>query len=97
MDGSGHLSNEQAFKAICDILDRHESAGRGLPEHIVLLHRSRQCNCPNLIRRLFTRDARISNRLVLTEQFARSEWVRPSGARPPGAEQLTLFEATRIE
>ena len=61
-----------------------------LPAHIVLLHRSRECNCPALVRKLFSRDARIADRLTLAEQFERSEWLRPSPLRPLVGEQLVL-------
>jgi len=87
MNGSGHLSNAQAFAAIGQILD----SARQLPKHIVLLHRSRECNCPKLVRKFFARDRRIAPRLTLGEQFQRSEWlrVRPS-AKPLIGEQLAL-------
>jgi len=65
MGGAGHLSNQQAFEAIVRILDRMEKSARRLPQHIVLLHRSLECNCPKLIRKLFGRDARIAQRLTL--------------------------------
>jgi len=86
MGGRGHLSNEQAFSAIRDILNRSSR----LPAHIVLLHRSLQCNCPDLVRRLFSRDARIASRLTLAHQFERSDWLRPSALRPLVGEQLVL-------
>jgi phosphoribosyl 1,2-cyclic phosphodiesterase len=90
MGGSGHLSNQQAFEAIRAILDRCQRTRRRLPEHIVLLHRSRQCNCPRLLRRLFQQDRRIAPRLTLAEQFDRSEWLRARTMRPWIGEQLTL-------
>jgi phosphoribosyl 1,2-cyclic phosphodiesterase len=79
MGGSGHLSNQQAFAAVRAILDRCERGGRALPEHIVLLHRSRQCNCPRLVRRVFGQDGRITGRLTLAEQDAPTPWL---AARP---------------
>ncbi len=79
MGGKGHLSNEQAFAFVGKVLDRCEKRQLGLPQNVVLLHRSRQCNCPNLLRALFARDARIAPRLVLTEQYERTEWIRPRG------------------
>lgn len=88
--GRGHLSNEQAFDAVRKVLDRCQRAGLALPEHIVLLHRSRECNCPKLLRNLFARDARIAPRLTLTEQFSRTEWIRPRGDQPLAGEQLQL-------
>jgi phosphoribosyl 1,2-cyclic phosphodiesterase len=45
--GRGHLSNQQAFDAVRQVFDRCQRRGLALPEHIVLLHRSRQCNCPH--------------------------------------------------
>jgi phosphoribosyl 1,2-cyclic phosphodiesterase len=88
--GRGHLSNQQAFDAVRKVLDRCEQAGQRLPEHIVLLHRSRECNCPKLLRAMFSRDVRIASRLTLSEQFARTEWIRPRHLRPLAGEQLQL-------
>lgn len=72
MNGAGHLSNEQAFDAVQRIVD---NCPRGGPSHIVLLHPSRQCNCPNLVRRLFEADARLATRLTLTEQTQPTVWL----------------------
>ena len=47
MDGEGHLSNEQSLAAICHI------ASESSLQHIVLLHLSRQCNSPSIIRDLY--------------------------------------------
>jgi phosphoribosyl 1,2-cyclic phosphodiesterase len=90
MGGWGHLSNEQAFEAVRKVLRRSETRGLKLPSRIVLLHRSRECNCPDLVRRLFTRDARIAPRLVLAEQFERSEWLRANGQAADTGRQLSL-------
>jgi phosphoribosyl 1,2-cyclic phosphodiesterase len=90
MGGRGHLSNDQAFEAVRAILDHGRRLRRPLPEHIVLLHRSRECNCPHLLRRLFERDSRIAPRLTLAEQFERSEWLRLRPAGPRIGEQLVL-------
>jgi phosphoribosyl 1,2-cyclic phosphodiesterase len=91
MGGRGHLSNQQAFDAIRAICDRcGQSTGGRFPEHIVLLHRSRACNCPKLLRRMFSADRRIFSRLTLAEQFRRTEWLRCAKVRPRAGEQLTL-------
>ena len=90
MGGSGHLSNHQAYDAVRAILDRAEQARRRLPRHIVLLHRSRQCNCPRLLRSFFERDRRIAPRLTLGEQYERSEWLRVRNTPPLVGEQLAL-------
>ena len=90
MGGFGHLSNQQALAAVRRVLDRHEIAGTPLPSHVVLLHRSRQCNCPKLLRKLFMTDARLANRLTLAEQFHRSDWLRVGRLRPLVGEQLVL-------
>lgn len=90
MGGRGHLSNEQSFAAVRQILDRHESDGSPLPSHVVLLHRSRQCNCPKLVRKLFLKDERLAGRLTLAEQFERSVWLRVRKMTPLVGEQLEL-------
>ncbi len=90
MGGRGHLSNQQAFDAIRRILGRCETRGRHLPQHIVLLHRSRQCNCPQLVRRFFSQDARIATRLTLAEQYERTEWIRTRNTPPLCGEQMRL-------
>jgi phosphoribosyl 1,2-cyclic phosphodiesterase len=89
--GRGHLSNQQAFDAVKQVMDRCEKRGMALPEHVVLLHRSRECNCPKLLRTLFERDTRIRPRLTLSDQFARTEWLRSRGGRPLAGEQLQLM------
>ena len=71
MGGRGHLSNAQALGAIRQMLDRSAKQTGNLPAHIVLLHRSRQCNCPDLVRRMFAADARIGAR----------GWCWPSNTR----------------
>jgi phosphoribosyl 1,2-cyclic phosphodiesterase len=90
MGGRGHLSNDQALAAVRRVLDRAQSTAAPLPSHIVLLHRSRQCNCPTLLRKLFTNDPRIAPRLVLSEQFERTDWLRPKGGVPLAGEQMVL-------
>ena len=87
MGGRGHLSNVQAMAAVKAILDRCERQGHRLPRHVLLLHRSLQCNCPSIVRELFSQDRRLRERLVLTEQFERTDWVRASG-NPCAGEQL---------
>ena len=47
MNGDGHLSNEQSLAAICHIASESDL------QQIVLLHISRQCNSPRLIRNLY--------------------------------------------
>ncbi|MEA2707713.1 MAG: hypothetical protein QOF78_314 [Phycisphaerales bacterium] len=90
MGGAGHLSNDQAYETIRTMLDRCDRKRRRLPAHIVLLHRSRQCNCPKLLRKLFERDERITARLTLAEQFHRSDWLRIRPTPPIVGEQLAL-------
>lgn len=90
MNGRGHLSNDEAFAAIRRILDRSDELHRRLPSHVVLLHRSDECNCPNLVRELFSRDPRLVDRLVLAEQHCRGEWLCPVARPPCLGQQLTL-------
>lgn len=72
MGGRGHLSNQQAFEAVRAILRKSRE---GRPHHVVLLHRSRQCNDPRLLRELFGRDPAVARRLVLTSQSRCSPWL----------------------
>lgn len=88
--GHGHLSNQQALEAVRKILDQRNTNRRDLPRHIVLLHRSRQCNCPQLVRGLFSTDARIANRLTLAEQDQPTTWLRAAGEENFLGRQLEL-------
>jgi phosphoribosyl 1,2-cyclic phosphodiesterase len=90
MGGAGHLSNEQALAAVRRIFDRHESKLVPLPSHVVLLHRSRQCNCPQLLWRLFCSDPRLEPRLTLADQHQRTGWLRPQSLAPRLGQQLTF-------
>jgi phosphoribosyl 1,2-cyclic phosphodiesterase len=91
MGGRGHLSNAEALAAVRHILDQAEQQGQSLPGHIVLLHRSRQCNCPKLLRELFSSDHRIRERLVLAEQNQPTPWLR--ARQRPVFRQLELHWA----
>ena len=86
MGGHGHLSNIQALAAIRKLLDRT----RRFPDHIVLLHRSQECNCPDLVRQLFSTDKRIVSRLTLAQQHERSPWLGRTNRGQYIGEQLTL-------
>ncbi len=71
MGRHGHLSNEQAFEAVRRIV---EGSAPGRPQHIVLLHRSAQCNDPAIVLRVFAQDQSIARRTRLTHQRRRSRW-----------------------
>jgi phosphoribosyl 1,2-cyclic phosphodiesterase len=86
MGGHGHLSNFQALAAIRKLLDRT----RRLPDHIVLLHRSQECNCADLVLQLFSTDRRIASRLTLAQQHERSQWLGRANRRHYVGEQLML-------
>jgi phosphoribosyl 1,2-cyclic phosphodiesterase len=86
MGRRGHLSNHQALAAVRKLLDRT----RRLPDHIVLLHRSQECNCADLVRQLFSTDRRIASRLTLAQQHERSPWLGRANRRQYVGEQLTL-------
>ena len=87
MGHAGHLSNEQAFDAVSRIVAR---SAPGRPQHIVLLHRSAQCNSPECIAEMFGQARDVHRRVRLTEQRRRSRWFT---AQPPAAVhrcQMTL-------
>jgi len=88
MGGRGHLSNSDALAAVLEILNQSQAGGRRLPKHIILLHRSRECNCPRLVRELFGADERIAGRLTLAEQDRATGWL--SAGDRPVALQLEL-------
>jgi phosphoribosyl 1,2-cyclic phosphodiesterase len=76
MGPAGHLSNHQCQDAIRQIVTRNPLGGPGA---IVLLHRSSQCNCPNLLRSLYENDAHLAARLTLSEQHTPSQWLEAAG------------------
>ncbi len=93
MGGAGHLSNLEAMELVRKILDR-TAEKYGLehqPHHIVLLHRSRQCNCPIKLRALFESDARIAPILTLAHQFQRTDWLGAPDRKALPGEQLSMF------
>lgn len=90
MGGRGHLSNDQSFEAVRAIVSRSSRA----PRHIVLLHLSRQCNSPAIVKRVFGADEAVSRRLCITSQAERTGWLRVgAGAEPIAGEQLSMFTA----
>lgn len=64
MGGRGHLSNELALEAIHGIEPR---------EHVVLLHLSRECNCPEQVRAMHEG---ADYALTISEPFTPTRWVR---------------------
>lgn len=63
MDGAGHLSNEEAFRAVRSIAPR---------DAVVLLHLSRQCNTPDLATSPHVgRDYK----LICADQFEPTPWL----------------------
>ena len=92
MGGAGHLSNAQAFELVQSVFNAAACDGTNtLPSHVVLLHRSRQCNCPEIVRRVFSADARIRDRLTLSHSFERTDWLKPVVRAALPGEQLRLF------
>lgn len=76
MNGSGHLSNQQAAEAVTAIA---ATCADGGPRAVVLLHRSRDCNHPRKIRKLYDALPVLRRRLILAEQRRRTRWI----ALPP--------------
>jgi ribonuclease BN (tRNA processing enzyme) len=86
LSDSGHLSNEQSFEAIRQIA---AASPGGNPRHVLLMHRSQQCNHPTKVRRVFERDPQLSRRVVLTEQRRRTRWF---AAKPlPAVQRAQAF------
>ena len=60
--GHGHLSNREAMEAVSRLAERHE------PSAIALLHLSRDCNHPDLVRKLWESECpRLSDRLHIAD------------------------------
>ncbi len=77
MGGLGHLSNHQALEAILRI------DGAGTLGHVVLLHLSRQCNDPRLVKRLYAEQApHLLGRLTITNQYVPTPMLHISRGSP---------------
>lgn len=72
LSDSGHLSNDQALAAVRRIA---ELSPHGNPRHVVLLHRSGQCNHPTKVRRCFEQDPALMRRVTQTDQRRRTRWI----------------------
>lgn len=74
MNGSGHLSNEQALEAVREI-ERRSRLG-----HIALLHLSRECNCPRHVAGLWKREMpHVMGRLTIASQHEPTPLLKVSG------------------
>lgn len=87
MGGRGHISNDEAFDAVKRIVDR---SGDRSPQHVVLLHRSNQCNEPALVEQVFNQDPGIGRRVVLTHQRRRTKWIEVKRSKASRANQMRL-------
>ncbi len=88
MNGAGHLSNEQAFSAVLNIVEKSDTP----PAHIIKLHLSRQCNDPRIVADQYRQHPNLAKRLTIADQFQPSGWLSPDGSRKPiVGEQLQMF------
>jgi len=91
MGGLGHLSNEQALEAVTHI------ARRGELHHIALLHLSRKCNDPAIVRSLFARRAPdLLGRLTITNQHEPTPLLHVGAPRvgaPRAGRQIDFLES----
>ncbi len=87
MGMAGHLSNEAVFAAVQRVVDKSPI---GSPQHVVLLHGSRQCNHENIIRRVFAQDPRLKDRITLTHQRRRTRWLTVRPLQPMAHGQMRL-------
>jgi phosphoribosyl 1,2-cyclic phosphodiesterase len=77
MGGAGHLSNTEALDAVMRL-----DADRPL-SRVVLLHLSRECNCPHLLRSLWEREApSLADRLSIAHQATPLGPIRVAVALP---------------
>ena len=72
LSDSGHLSNDQAFEAVQQIA---LASPHGNPRHILLLHRSSQCNHEMKVLRTFAQSPMLAKRVLLTHPRRRTRWL----------------------
>ncbi len=78
MGGLGHLSNEQALEAVLAM------TGGGSLQQLVLLHLSRRCNDPQLVKRLYATEApHLLGCLTISNQFAPTPMLHVTGVGGP--------------
>jgi phosphoribosyl 1,2-cyclic phosphodiesterase len=94
LSGHGHLSNRQALDGAVRIADRSSL------QHLVLLHLSRDCNDPQLVRQLYVNNApHLLDRLTISTQHETTAMLDVSPGRTACAgnartgAQLELFPA----
>ena len=84
--GRGHLSNRECLEAVKQLSRRQPSTSD--IGHIVLLHLSRDCNRPELVRSLWSREApELIERLVISSHDRPAELLHVgvgAGAPPQG-------------
>ena len=84
MGGHGHLSNDQAHEAVLRL------SAEKIPQAIVLLHLSRECNCPEILENLWkVRSPGLSELLYITHQVEPIGPIAIAGTVP--LEAQTLF------
>ena len=98
MGGAGHLSNEQALRAVTHI------AGTSSLQHVAPLHLSEQCNDPRIVKKLYAERApELLDRLTISSQREPTPQLRvvangdaPTGLDPAGpADGDLLMKRTR--
>jgi len=89
MGGSGHLSNEESFRATVHVADQSTL------DHVVTLHLSQQCNEPRLVKRMYAEQApHLLDKLTITSQQHPTPVLHVNnGSRTPAreGEQLAMF------
>lgn len=96
MGGLGHLSNEQSLEAVIKL----DKSSKSKLQHVVLLHLSRHCNDPQLVKRLYAhRCPSLLDQLTITNQYSATPMLRITASdriieasHRPG-QQLNFLEA----
>lgn len=82
MGGAGHLSNQESKQAVEQINPR---------DHVVFLHLSRQCNCPDLVADLHAHE---HYAFTIADQFIPTRWISinasPSTSAPETSPPLEV-------
>ncbi len=77
MNGFGHLSNDESFRAVRRIAENSRL------RRIVALHLSRECNSPSIVQRLYEQEApELADRLTISAQDAPTPMLSVIPAAP---------------
>ncbi len=89
MGGSGHISNEESFRATMHIAEQSSL------DHLVTLHLSQQCNDPRIVKQMYAEQApHLLDKLTISSQQHPTPMLHINNGTPShtrDGEQLAMF------